>query len=122
MVDNEDFVGAGFKVLDDKLIEKRAPKIAWGKTYKSWPNDKKIDHLEKLAATMNHAAYLIQGERDELNRLCELKEGQINQMKHAIDQNNAMLQTEVTKMNEARQGYHEHIMSLTKEIKELKRK
>lgn len=56
---------------------------------------------------MNHAASLIQTERNQLNKLCELKEQQIEKMKEAMDANNNMLQSEIAKINEERQKFNQ---------------
>jgi predicted nucleic acid-binding Zn-ribbon protein len=69
---------------------------------------------------MNHAAYLIQGERDELNELCELKEQQIQKLSENMSANNNMIQSEVMKLNEERQAFNKHVADLNKQIKELK--
>ena len=108
-IDNlqEDLLAQGFHKLDDKLLVVKAPKITWGRIYQSSSNEEKIDYLEKLASTMNHAASLIQDERNQLNKLCELKEQQIEKLKAAMDQNNGMLQSEVAKINEERQKFNE---------------
>ena len=108
-IDNlqEDLLAQGFHKLDDKLLVVKVPKIAWGKIYQSSSNEEKIEYLEKLASTMNHAASLIQDERNQLNKLCELKEQQIEKLKAAMDQNNGMLQSEVAKINEERQKFNE---------------
>jgi len=108
----DDLVAVGFHKLDDNLVEKRPPKIAWGRLYKDFNDAEKIRYLENLASTMNNAAYLIQNERNELTRLCELKEKQIEKIKAAMDQNMIMLQSEVTIMNEQRQGYHQEVARL----------
>lgn len=120
-LDNQkkDLMTAGFAQLDDSLLERRPPKINWGGIYKQKGAVEKIKYLENLASTMNHAAHLIQGERNQLVALCELKEGQISQLKKAMDQNMLMLQTEVTKINEERQLYNAHITELGAKIKEL---
>ncbi len=119
VVEQQDLIAQGFHRLDETLIEKRPPKISWGRIYKDMTDQKKIEYLEKLASTMNHAASLIQGERNELNNLCELKENQLGKMKEAMDQNMNMLQTEVTKMNEQRQGFNAEVGRLNKIIKDL---
>jgi len=108
-IDNlqEDLLAQGFHKLDDKLLVVKVPKIAWGKIYQSSSNEEKIEYLEKLASTMNHAASLIQDERNQLNKLCELKEQQIEKLKEAMDANNNMLQSEVAKINEERQKFNE---------------
>ena len=103
----EDLVAQGFHKLDDKLIVARPPKIAWGRIYQASSNEEKIEYLEKLAASMNHAAALIQDERNQLNKLCELKEQQIEKLKEAMDANNNMLQSEVGKINEERQKFNQ---------------
>ena len=103
----EDLIAQGFHKLDDKLIVAKPPKIAWGRIYQASSNEEKIEYLEKLASTMNHAASLIQDERNQLNKLCELKEQQIEKLKEAMDANNLMLQSEVTKINEERQKFNQ---------------
>jgi len=103
----EDLIAQGFHKLDDKLIVAKPPKILWGKIYQASSKEEKIEYLEKLAATMNHAASLIQDERNQLNKLCELKEQQIEKMKQAMDANNNMLQSEIAKINEERHKFNE---------------
>jgi len=107
-IDNlqEDLIAKGFHKLDDKLLVVKPPKILWGGIYQASSNEEKIEYLEKLAATMNHAASLIQDERNQLNKLCELKEQQIEKLKEAMDANNNMLQSEVAKINEERQKFN----------------
>ena len=68
---------------------------------------------------MNHAAHLVQKERDDLGALCEKKEQQITSLNTALRQNNQLLQSEVTRMNEQRQGYHNEVAKLNKRIREL---
>ncbi len=102
-LNQDDFVGAGFKRLDDTAIEQHPPKIKWGQLYRDMNTDAKIRYLERLASAMNHAADKIQSERDALIQLCEKKEKQLLSMSHAVEQNNAMLQSEVTRMNGERQ-------------------
>jgi uncharacterized coiled-coil DUF342 family protein len=120
--EHDDLVSAGFERLDPTLIERRPPKIQWGMIYKTrWSKDEKIAYLEKLAATMNQAAAKIQAERDELGRLCELKEQQLLKLAEAVRQNNAMLQQEITEMNAQRQDYNEDIARLNTELRALKR-
>lgn len=103
----EDLIAQGFHKLDDKLVVAKPPKILWGKIYQASSNEEKIEYLEKLASTMNHAASLIQDERNQLNVLCELKEQQIEKLKDAMDANNNMLQSEITKINEERQKFNQ---------------
>jgi predicted nucleic acid-binding Zn-ribbon protein len=117
---NDDLVGAGFEKLDPKLLPIQPPKIKWGLLYQDKSDEEKIRFLEKLAASMNHAAALIQDERDKLNELCEKKEQQLMQMAKNVRDNNSMLQQEVTNMNNQRQFYNGEVARLNAEIKKLK--
>ena len=116
-----DFVGAGFHKLDEKILTLRPPKIQWGLIYRDWDDKKKIEYLEKLASSMNHAAALIQDERNQLNALMAKKEEQLVAMNKAIEQNNAMLQSEIGRMNAEKQEYNEAIAVLNRRIKELEK-
>ena len=115
----EDLVNAGFERLDPKSIDLKPPRIKWGELYKKFTDAEKIEYCEKLASTMNNAAYIIQGERDALGQLCELKEKQIIQLSESIEKNNDMVQSEIMKMNEERQLFNKHVAVLNKQIKEL---
>lgn len=103
----EDLIAQGFHKLDDDLIVAKPPQILWGRIYQESSDEEKIEYLEKLASTMNHAAALIQDERNQLTELCELKEQQIEKLKKAMDANNNMLQSEITKINEERQKFNQ---------------
>ena len=96
-------VAEGFHILDDKIIERNPPEIKWGKLFLEFNDQEKIQYLKNLASTMNHAAYLIQKERDELNKLCALKEAQIEKAKKAMDDNLHMVDQQIREINEERQ-------------------
>ena len=110
----------GFHRLDNDIIKNNPPNIKWGELYKTWEEGRKVEYLEKLCATMNHAARLIQDERNALNELCEHKEGQLVQLAAAMEQNTNMVQQQVTKMNEERQQYNAAYAQLNAELKELR--
>lgn len=119
--DEPDLIAEGFHKLDQAAVLRNPPKIKWGQTYRGWPDARKISYLEAFGSSMNHAAYLLQKERNELDRLCALKEKQITQMSQAIEANNVMLQSEVTKMNAERQGFNSAVTKLNQKIRDLKR-
>lgn len=116
----DDLIVAGFKKIE-KINVINPPKINWGMIYKEKTADEKIEYLEKLASSMNHAAKLIQDERNELGRLCELKETQLTKMNASLIANNNMIQQEITKMNLMRQDYNEQIKTLSSKIRELEK-
>lgn len=118
----EDLIAAGFERLDPELITGKPPKIQWGMLYKAFNPTEKIEYLEKLAASMNHAAHLIQEERNGLLKICDMKDKQVESMKAAMQQNMDMLQSEVTKMNEDKRQSNKAIADLNKRIRELEKK
>jgi seryl-tRNA synthetase len=117
----EDYVALGLKRLDPHIVSGHPPKIAWGDKYKDWTDKEKISYLEILACSMNHAADLIQKERNELNDLCGMKEKQLEKMSEAMTQNMDMLQSEITNMNIQKQDYHVCISELNAKIRELEK-
>jgi len=121
-LDQDDFVAAGFERLDNAAIEQRPPKINWGQLYRDKPMEERLAYAEKLASTMNQAAAKIQRERDELGKLCEKKEQQLQAMSKAIAQNNAMLQAEVTRMNRDKQEILAESTRMRVELRSLKKK
>ena len=116
----QDFIADGFYIIDEKYVEHKPPKIKWGHTYKAWTKEEKIKYLEEFACSMNQAAFLVQCERDQLNAFLQVKENQLRKMSKAMAQNSEMLQSEVTKMNEQRQGFNATVKKLDAEIKELR--
>jgi len=95
------------------------PKIKWGEKFQEWEDEKKISYLTKFAESMNHAADVIQRERDALCDLIEQKEEQLIQIQPRLDANNRMIQEEITKMNEYKQEVNSTIAKLNARIREL---
>ncbi len=118
---NKDLIDAGFRRLDPELIKDRPPKIKWGMLYMDSPLEKRLAFAEKLASSMNHAAWLIQNERNELGQLCEKKEKQLESMKKSLVQNNEMIQKHITDHNAEIQEYNAAIKKLKDRIRELER-
>ncbi len=116
--DKQDFLGDGYHRLDDELISRTPPRIAWGEGYKMMTDAQKIDYLEKLASTMNHAAFLIQNERNDLVKLYDNKERKVEAMSKALDANNSMMQQQITKMNADKQEYFKSIARLNETVRE----
>lgn len=117
----DDFMVEGFHRLDDTIIELKAPRLVETTVFAAKSEGQKYLYYRKIAATMNHAAKLIQDERDELNKLMFLKEEQLVSMMSQMDANNQMLAAEVTKFNEQRQSYHREISRLNDKVRELER-
>lgn len=121
-LEHTDFIGMGFHQIDEKYVSLKPPKIAWGGKYKGWSDERKVIYLQNLASSMNHAAALVQDERDELLELIDKKERQLETMNENMRQNNEMLQQQIEKMNAEKQQYNASYAKLKKEHEELKKK
>ncbi len=108
-----------FKRVDPTVVDLNPKILPWGKEYRSWPDARKIEYLEKLASSMNKAADLLQQERNALNEAIKLKEEQLIRMDKSVKRNNEMIQTQVTEMNSQRQNWNAEAVRLNKRIKEL---
>ncbi len=114
----DDFLGEGFERLDEEIVVKNPPKISWGKKYQMKTDAEKISYLEKLASSMNNAAFLIQNERNDLLELLSTKDRQVTIMAANLDANNNMIQQQVTKMNAEKQEYFKTIAALNTKVRE----
>jgi len=116
-----DLLVEGFHKLDDHLLDNKAPKLTLMSGFHDKDEATKTRYLLALAATMNHAAKLVSEERDALVEAIVLKEQQLEKLAAAMEANNNMLQSEVTKMNEHKQGFHAEVRRLNTRIRELER-
>ncbi len=116
----DDFIAQGFYELDEQFISHKAPKITTFPGYNNKSDSQKALYMQKLAATMNHAAKLVSVERDKLVELLVLKDKQLEKLAEMVRQNDSMLQSEVARMNTQRQQYHENVSKLNARIRELK--
>ena len=114
-----DLLVEGFHKLDDHLLDNQAPKLTLMSGFHDKDPATQVHYLLRLAATMNHAAKLISEERDALVEAIVLKEQQLEKQADGVRQNLEMLQSEVTKMNEHKQGFHAEVRRLNARIKEL---
>jgi hypothetical protein len=103
-------------------MKKIAPKIQWGKEYRSWPIKKRLKFAERLADTMNHAADVIQGERDKLLVILKEKE---EKLKASIKQYLAqgeMIHNKLAEADAEKQELYKQIVDLNKKVKLQARK
>lgn len=117
----------GFKKLE-RVNGRSAPDIAWGFEYQSWPVEKRLAYAENLASSMNHAADLLQQERNAALGTIEHKEKQIKALYERLARETEVFNRQFQDMNESRQSLLRKIVTLegrvgeqTKEIRSLKR-
>lgn len=116
-----DLLVEGFHRLDDHLLDNRAPKITFLPGFYKKEDAVKIEYLKKLASTMNHAAKLISEERDRMGTMLVAKDKQLKIALEQLAGANAMVQSEVTRMNAKKQEYTKNIAELSARVRELER-
>lgn len=118
-LNQDDFVAAGFERIEEDKVSQNPPKIRWGLRYQNMSPDEKVKYLEKFAHSMNHAAAMLQDERNKLNELLVRKEAQLEAGGRAMSQNNDMIQIQITKHNEDKQAFLTEIARLKARVREL---
>lgn len=88
------------------------PQILWGDEYKSWPMDRRLSYAEKLASSMNHAADLLQVERDRLVELLRRKDDQMKGLFVKLERQGELIQKELEKANAEKQELYSEIGKL----------
>ncbi len=101
-------------------MAKNQPRIAWGVEYQAWPIEKRLHYAERLAASMNNAADVMQKERNELLELCKRQEAQLKDNSVQYHELGDLMNRELAKMDAEKQGIYVDLVKLTKEIKEAK--
>jgi len=101
-------------------MAKNQPKIAWGEEYQSWPIEKRLHYAERLAASMNNAADVMQKERNELLELCKRQEAQLKDNSVQYHELGDLMNVELAKMDAEKQLLYADLVKITKELKEAK--
>lgn len=109
-----------FQSIKLKYISKggKVKMIAWGKDYRKWSTEKKLEYSEALASAMNEACDLIQQERNALiirNRELEKVVGELSRAADDLRQANI---TNITQTNAEKQQLIGRIRELEAEIKQ----
>lgn len=99
-----------------------APTIKWGKQYKDWSLRKRLDYCEKLASTMNHAADMLQKERNELLEVCSQQAEMIKALQRGYCDQGNMVQGQIGRFNEETQVLNNRIVELVAQLGEAKKR
>lgn len=111
-----DFVGDNFE-----RYSKNAPRIDIGGEFDKRSDKDKIEYLIKLASSLNHAAQLIQKERNELNDLLFSKEAQLTAAYEKITAGQMMIHKQLVRVNEEKQKLLDENQALYNEIMQLEK-
>lgn len=101
-------------------MHQHAPKIKWGSDYQSWPIEKRLNHAERLAAAMNHAADVLQSERNELLKLVAHQEAQLKQSAVKYLEQGDLIHRQLQKASDKRHEMSACITQLRTENRALK--
>jgi len=103
-------------------MQKSAPKIRWGSEYLSWPIERRLNYAERLAYAMNHAADVLQQERNKLLVHVADLERKLEQNTHSYITQGELMHHELGMADSEKQGLYRQIVSLQSEVKEKDRR
>jgi len=95
-----------------KFDNGRIPKIRFGSEFEDWPDGRKITYLKELSSSMNHAADLLQKERNLLLEKVSRLEEQVKNADESLLIQKGIVITNITASNEERQSFIEKIRDL----------
>lgn len=92
-------------VWDEKMIrlpreKAKAPRIQWGEKYQEWTVEQRLEYAEELACSMNHAADVMQQERNQLLVDINHMQGNIAALQQRIEKQNMHLATTIAQHNQ----------------------
>jgi hypothetical protein len=99
-----------------------AHQISWGDEYKSWPIERRLEYAEKLASSMNHAADILQKERDELIKVAVAAEAKLKSNIKSYVSQGELMHKELGAADAEKQVLYQEIVSLKSQVKDLTRR
>jgi hypothetical protein len=97
----------------------QAHRISWGKDYMAWPIEKRLDYAEKLAASMNHAADVLQQERNKLLVVVANQDAQLKSNANSYVGQGNLMHKELASADAEKQVLYQEIVQLKAQIKNL---
>jgi hypothetical protein len=98
-------------------MQKRAPNIQWGAEYKAWPLPRRLKYAERLASSMNHAADVLQTERNKLLEVVAHQEAQLKANTKAYVGQGEVMHKELGDADAEKQELYKKIVALKKQVK-----
>lgn len=105
-----------------------APKIRWGDIYRGkefdldkkrfWDDRDRLKFAERLASSMNHAADVLQTERNKLLEVLAHQEKQLKENAKAYAGQGDLMHAELGNADAEKQKLYRQIVALTKQVKE----
>lgn len=122
---NLEFEGNADGVSKLETLREELPdvsEIRWGRKFEDWSDYKKIDYLKELASSLNHAAELLQNERNELLQLLRRKEDMIISLNERLEDQGVMLHRELQKAGAEKQELMQRVVELDRRVKKQQAK
>lgn len=113
------FEGQGDVKKVERVPTKKVHMIAWGEEYKSWPVERRLEFAEKLASSMNHAADLLQQERNELLKIARAQDEQLKANSKSFAGQGQLIHKELAAADAEKQTLYQEIVDLKQQIKNL---
>ena len=93
------------------------PKVRFGSEYLGWTLTKRLQYAEQLAHSMNHAADILQQERNALSVVAIHQEDQIKHLVGQFSQQSDLMAKLTGESNEAKQGFMREIVELRAQVR-----
>lgn len=100
------------KIERIRNFQRMAPQIRWGDDYRSWPIEKRLRYAENLASSMNHAADLLQKERNALLKTAMHQEAQLKMAVQRYDEQGDLMRRELGRADAEKQDLYRQIVAL----------
>lgn len=103
-------------------MQSRAPDIRWGGEFESWGLRRQRDFAMRLASSMNHAADMLQQERNKLLELCKKQERLLESAQDGYRNQGQLMNNELGKANAEKQELYKQIVNLQAALKEKQKR
>jgi len=96
----------------------RGPQIKFGDEFNSWPPGKQIEYLKQLASSMNHAADMMQTERNEIRSKLIMAETKLAGAEKALQIQKDVVVRQLTDGNAEQQSMIVRMQALEAKVRE----
>lgn len=100
-------------------MRKVAPPITWGDKFNAMPIEDQLDRAKKVASAMNHAADVLQKERNNLLETCADQDRKIAHAQKIYLQQGELFHKQLQKENAKQQELNQLLVEKTMEISRL---
>lgn len=103
-------------------VESKIPQIRWGRDYRSWPIEKRLRYAERLASAMNHAADVLQTDRNSLLAKNAALEAKVILLEKMVAGQGATMHHELGLQDAEKQALYKQIVQQTSDLKAARKR